>query len=1637
MLSSEDDVDEKKLKTASNPKIKKLDEPNVASDLDLKKPESSKNIANSIKLPEEAGKEASSNKEKPVETKELSQIKENSSLFMPSKTLETSSILQSNAKKLQILDQNTKRVQKSFCFLLLGDDHQLPITRAKFLYEFIPESSVTQIRNSLEFPDKDPIDWAIFPIKHSFPKDSQTLFLFEFNALNGTKEDTALVWFCENNNLETIDYLRKNNVYKNFPSVSVIVLENEPKPEEPQFKKELDDFCKAVKTNPLKINLKNPKSVYDKFKKYLSGYISDIQAETREKISKLKEIINPNPKLDRLLLSDLAFLFTANQGIIPLDVLEKKAYMLMGRPNDLLLSQFRKSMEPYLEKYKQMFQKSNEENINKSHKSKILRPARRNPLFDEKFAGKLILTESEAKELVKDYCEILHFNGLKTSKKINKEGLLRNPMKEAKSAMHINIESRFKAYLGFPSGDNFLEIRDFLEKTSVKAKEAMSQEYEETLNKKHKSLKPKALYKSFDPLKRDFHGQEISKLVAKESLDVLADYLVRQNPSEELESQDIKLLTGFIGLKETKHMTKRLARTNLEIKEMKGKQKVASNIIEGIKERLKTDELMGNLQRIRTEPAFEDWALVYLKNDKASQEAVQLMKGKEDRKISPGGRFKKVIRINPVGYEENSNDVIKKIGRIRRIMLIVNEETPSNVEILRKFLEKELLLPKKSHSLQKVQLLIYYFTVQNSTCIEGFENFIRSISSNINVSLQEEPVSGIKSFFEFQFFSKLTKHYEKQATRPKDPEEPKPSLQGLVAPSTKAPALSYETFLEMLGARLFPGETLSRELMDELFRNWFVKHENNFDAIDFTKLYQKALKKINRIIEMVEGKMVAFRKKEKELQISLERNKENAQKEEFLAVKIEDFQGLTENLVRKKKFALEIQYANDKIVSNRLNLAKSFTVNEKFLMEYLPDQDFQVKLIQIEDKEKSQLDNLDFILKLKELKPEDFPLGVIKETLLNSTSDAPELKAITIKLRYKRLVYSEEKALIKIRKFDELLKNFNDYLTQIYRYKYDLLEVFAPKSSENAEFIGNHFSFMENLQVAKPPREPVKEVPGYDEELSAISRELEAQNSQIKNLENQQKNDKAQQEALEAEIKKLEGQCQGLNEDKAKEKAALQAEIERKNKNLDEFKKSQGLNPAKIDELGRMMKEMQLKMEAKQKEKQGALDVRTQIVEFFTKGKNDGLADEDLRKLQEYFLYLQKSILKFYNKAVIVEADVFEMKSSSIKAGLGCLAGSVPFLGNLLKFVVETAIDLKKAYDERKFVRKCLKFSTMIHSQRILAEITEEVAFLIIKNPAKQKLIMEASKMKESTMEALKKKLVEFFNKAKDFFSRKKKNKTQEKLLKDLDTPAKLLGNIDGGYLCTQAVEKYSEMVKTEDMGFNAQDPYNKKGMVSFFIKVIEGIDPILYEKVIGFEEMKDFKAVLEVSEEALKEKIGGSINEIEPTHEEIKAVTLEDPETLRKIEQTNEELAIFKERQDKNEKKLLDLIEEHNLQHSDLEAQEKRIGVLEKQATLGLNYLGGLNQEVSDLKERVENLYNSMNVKYQEILKKLEEGVKVEENSEAGSGILKKLSKSEKFNSNDPFFMYLEKNSGKLKTPSTGLKTPNKQLLTPLTKKQ
>ena len=1260
---------------------------------------------------------------------------------------------------------------------------------------------------------------------------------------------------------------------------------------------------------------------------------------------------------------------------------------------------------------------------------------RKNPIIDEKTAnGKFIFTESEANDLVKLYWEYFHFNNLKNHNK--KQGILtvnlRNPSKESKNPMHVNIDSVFKAILGFPAAENYQELKDFLEKNMQKIKETYSQDYEEILHKRHKAPKPKPNYKTFDPLKRDFHGQEISKLVSKEFLNGLAEFLIRNNPLEEPDPQNLKLFTGFIGLKETKHLTKRLIRITQEINEQKNKQKTPNNVVEAIKEKFKNEEILRNL---RNNGNYEDWGLIYLKSCKSSNEAIETFKSKNPtltKKIALGG-FKKIIRMNLLGYEENDNLFLAKGKKLKKMFLLISDETPSNVEVLRKLLDRELLLPKKSRSLLKIQLLIVFFTSPNSPFFENFETWVRKSSENINVTLLEEQQMTMKTFFEFQFFSKLTKFYEKQAIKPKELEVSKPDLQGIIAPITpKNPSITYDKFIELLNSRLFPGESLNRELMDELFRNWFLKNEKIFDVVDFNKLYEKALRKISRLIEMIYGKIETLKIKQRELANSLDRNEEFASHEEFLAVKIEEFIGINENLLKKNKKnnpmnnLIEVTYAGENLISNKFSLIKSLKINEKFLLQYIINENFIIRLRHIDDK--NPLDNLSFSIVLKDLKPEEFMLGTIKEVILNAESTDLELSRISLKLRYKRLVYSHEKASIKLRKYDDVLKNLNDYLTLVYRYKYELLEAFAPKSTENSVFLNNHIGFLENLNAKKP--QEIQEIPVYDEEIDAINQELDRQKAQIKLLENLKSTDNKQKDDLEAEIKQLKESLKNLKESDEQQREKLEQEITRKSKNFDEIIKNQGLNNKKLELLSQALVDIQKKLSVKEKDKQVIIDKRSEIVAFFTFGKNQGIPDESLRKLQEYFLYVQKSIIKFYNKAVIIEADVFEMKASTLKAGLGCLAGSVPFIGNLLKFVVETLVEAKKKWDEHKFVRKCLKFSTLIHSQRILAEVTEETAFEIIKDPKKQAIILEASEIKSSTMEKLKEKLMEFFKKTKEFFLGKKKNKTQEKLLKDLDTPAKLLGNIDGGYLCTQAVELYKE----EHMEFDPTDPYNKKGLIKLFRSILLGIDSKIYEKVIGFEEMKDFKGILEYNEESLKEKVGVLPAEF-PTHEEIKILTLEDVATQRKIEEANEEIAYFRDRQDKNEKKLRELIEEHNIQNQDLEAHEKRLNALEKQAVLGLNYLGGLNQEVSDLNERVENLYTSMNIKYQEILKKVEEG-KIDDNNLEGSGVLKRLSKqstSEKILENDPFFMYLEKNSAKL----SGMRTPSKQLLTPLKKKQ
>lgn len=1541
-----------------------------------------------------------------------------------------------------LLDHSSKKVQRNFYIYLIGSNKsegegeetaKLPISLSRFLFQLIPETYTARFNEF--YPEKEPLNEDLvdemkldsdLPFLHSFSKEFQATFLInlEYDTHKRLNAE-AMIWFCTQNNKESLAFLQKHSYSAKENSICVVVFQpSSEKTQDPDFQEKLAAFCKTQQTSYLNFPLENPSKSFEKLLKIIQNYIEKLIKLEKDAIQRIKEPpLTTSNKLDPFLIKDLACFLVQNQGLIPQEKLEKRVFLLLGRPNDLQFSQYKRVLEPYIEKFKAIFQKSFEENFKKTHKQRLLRPAARNPLALAE-DNRLVLTESEAKDLVSLALE--HAVLSKTLK--NRKKIKENCNKT------VSLDSKLRGFLGFPSKNDFLEIKQFIEKEVAKKLDNYAENYEKTLQQRHKSAKPKVFYKSFDFLKRDFHGIEVSKQICKEKLDSFADFLVKTKGNCTFSSADLRVFTGFIGLKEFKHLEKRIERKQQEINEMRNKQRFSCSLVEENKEKSAQNLIKCNVFKKN----FEKWTLIYLKNCKESQAAVAQLREKSVRKLK---KFNKIVEIVPVELEETATS-LTKLRKLSRVLLLVAGNKQENVENMRKFLERQLLAPKKSHSLEKLQVLLLFFseTAENSAVFEEFEAWVHEnyiSEKKLNIFLQEEPYFSLQTYFQHQVFSRFQSYFEKLSQKSADPQIPQPDIQGILLRKdaiSSNNAFSYENFIEILSQRLFPGEGLDKELMDELFLNFFKKNAGKFETLDFNQLYFKALKKLNRLIAQTQEKVAKFEQVQRDLQVSLKKNDAEYSQDEFLAVRVAEIRGFAEinatNSKRKGAAAeehfLEAQYGEQRHFSGKFSL-KDAKINEKFLIPLQETHDFSIKLCNID--EKSQFNGLLFTLSLRDLAgTEAFPLGKLLEATIScgNIESFPELSArktkeISLEVKFKRLIYNKEKTLLKLNKISSNLQGFRDHLSHLLRCKYEVLEVFGPKAQENADFLKGNFDFLQNLDA----KETKIDASLYDNEINLIREELETQRKLIESLENARKSEEIAKTSMESELKKLTEKLQEMKEDARDEKSRLSEEIRAKTAQFSQFSQTQALNLKKLEVLSASVKDFSEKLQKKEFLKKQFCDKRQEIVDFFTAGQNSGHSPENLRKLQEYFLYVQKAILKFYNKAVIIEADVFEMKSSAIKSGLGALAGSVPFIGNMLKFLVETAVDLKKAWDERKFMRKCIKFSSLVHSQRILAEIVEHAAFETIKNSKKQELILQASDIKSSVMEKLKEKIIEFFKKAKDFFTRKKKSKTQEKLLKDLDTPAKLLGNIDGGFLCTQAVELY----KQEYLQFDPQDPYNKAGLEKLFAEILANIDHKMYEKVIGFEEMKDFSAVtlLEVENKA---------QEIEPSHDELVSVVLEleDPVFARKLEENSDEIEVLREKQQKNERKLQELAEQHDLQNGTLENHEKRLVILEKHAVSALNFLGGLNQEIHDLNERVENLYSSMNVRYEEILKKLENNEEVPANLIKPAQKQNSLSEQSK---NDPFFMYLQKSvSNSSKSLKSSVGTPNKPVLTPLGKK-
>ena len=276
-------------------------------------------------------------------------------------------------------------------------------------------------------------------------------------------------------------------------------------------------------------------------------------------------------------------------------------------------------------------------------------------------------------------------------------------------------------------------------------------------------------------------------------------------------------------------------------------------------------------------------------------------------------------------------------------------------------------------------------------------------------------------------------------------------------------------------------------------------------------------------------------------------------------------------------------------------------------------------------------------------------------------------------------------------------------------------------------------------------------------------------------------------------------------------------------------------------------------------------DRKKQISDFFI--AQTKFSDENIKKLRDYFAYVQKGVLKFYERALIIETDLFQMKNKNagIASGVSALAGSVPFIGGVLKSVAKVAFDQHRKWTEKKVVKKSMKFVTLIPNADVLNEILEEMAFRLVKNPEKVSFIVKTEGEKSGFFDKIKKTFDSFMDKM--FSEKKKEDKKKKKkdnkknededkkesnsVLKDIDNAAKMMANIDSTFICSQAALEINE-----EFEFNPKDIYNKIPLTNLFFNIAKNVKQEAYDNVLNFDMQKEVPKI-ELDSKKIDKDIG------------------------------------------------------------------------------------------------------------------------------------------------------------------------------------
>ena len=944
-------------------------------------------------------------------------------------------------------------------------------------------------------------------------------------------------------------------------------------------------------------------------------------------------------------------------------------YLKLGKPPESMFQAFKKSMEIMAFKLMQ-------ECIETIKLTKITKKSKktRNSLMITERLRSYKLTTAEVKELAKYVVE-------QTYNKSNR------------------WKSNLYMYLGQPDSEKiYKEIRSDIEKKA----DSMKISYEKLSKQQYFISKP-LIHKAVFHLNYLKKGYSIRK--TKDFAEIMADYFIRHRHWIEVSKDTMKILMGNPeshiknekDISQLKQLTIELQaglqrindqRTTMAYIQQDMNPMTYKNIVNEQSKSL--EKLKGNMKK------FEKILVIYRENCEISAEFIK----DANQVYEVKGKILKIIYMKiKENIEFKEFKAKTKIYKPNKLLLVITEKS---IEIMQKLAEMIIRDPYTN----KFQGIIYKSKWETNPTESPIHSPIHGSpqSSLISKSDDNSPISNL-GYNYIEEISRMTlKNLIKVVIdREKDIEEDIRSnlIEFFDEKDDKGEKLqNYQKFFDFLNENYT--ESLNNEMFEELFPGLMHMKQENLN--DFIEYLLKGLRKLDKAIELREYKQIELKIMKNEIleKISLSNQKSN----DFIALKVNEFEGNSLVFDGKRKYIYSILYGNgnNRVISKEL---KGKHIKERFLLaieKNIAKMDIYIK----QENSNTYIEN--FLIKIDYLEEKHI------ETLISSINPTTS----TLKIKLKLVNLELETMKINMKNLENLFISNKKYLERLYQFKFDIQTLLKQKKQDISNQNNSYNNQEEIIEYSKKT----------DKKIGLLHIKIAENEEKLELLKAQAKENIEVPSNSNLKAKNIENNTSNgiKNTEKSEENALNREKI---TANL-------------IEDMTRQLelqKQRCLAMETSQKQ---TISIKQEITDFFTAANNNALLSQsDLLKLRDYFMYFQKAILKFYIKASLIEADLFELKKDSkkamIKGGLSMIAGSVPFIGDVLQAAVKVGFELKEKYDESKLMTKCTKFCVLVNSSEILSEVLEEAALILIKTQEKQSIILGLEGFKENFWDKLKK----------------------------------------------------------------------------------------------------------------------------------------------------------------------------------------------------------------------------------------------------------------------------------------------------------